>query len=89
MRDTVTQEEIRREEEQMRILKWLADATVWRITIGPITRAEGERIIEAARERVLGMFPDRGHLFDLILRPRFERLLTEHLEEEFWRKIRD
>lgn len=84
----VSQEEIQREEEQMRLLRWLADATVWRITIGPITRDEGERIIEATRERILSMFPDRGHLFDLILRPRFERLLTEHLEEEFWRKIR-
>ena len=88
MRDIVTQEEIQREEEQMRILKWLADATVWRITIGSITRAEGERTIEAARERILNMFPGSAYLFDLILRPRFERLLTEHLEEEFWRKIR-
>jgi len=86
--DTVSTEEIQQEEEQMRLLKWLADATVWRITIGPITRAEGERIIEAARARVLTMFPDSAGLFDLILRPRFERLLTEHLEEEFWRKIR-
>jgi len=86
--DTLRQEEIQREEEQMRLLRWLADATVWRLTIGPITKAEGERIIEAARERTLCMFPDRGHLFDLILRPRFERLLAEHLEDEFWRKIR-
>lgn len=84
----VSQEEIQREEEQMRLLKWLADATVWRITIGPITRAEGQEVIEAARHRVLSLFPDGGHLFDLILRPRFERLLTEHLEEEFWRKLR-
>ncbi|MFQ5988789.1 MAG: hypothetical protein ACE5K9_02625 [Candidatus Methylomirabilales bacterium] len=84
----VNQEEIQREEEQMRLLRWLADATVWRITIGPITRAEGQEVIEAARDRVLNLFPDGGHLFDLILRPRFERLLTEHLEDEFWRKLR-
>ena len=84
----VSQEEIQREEEQMRLLKWLADATVWRITIGPITQAEGQEVIEAARHRVLNLFPDGGYLFDLILRPRFERLLTEHLEEEFWRKLR-
>ncbi len=84
----VSQEEIQREDEQMRLLKWLADATVWRITIGPITQAEGQEVIEAARHRVLNLFPDGGHLFDLILRPRFERLLTEHLEEEFWRKLR-
>ncbi|MBW8058231.1 MAG: hypothetical protein FVQ86_09500 [candidate division NC10 bacterium] len=84
----VSQEALQHEEEQMRLLKWLADATVWRITVGPITRAEGEQIIEATREGVLALFPDKGDLFDLVLRPRFERLLGEHLEEEFWRKLR-
>ncbi|MFQ5916983.1 MAG: hypothetical protein ACE5I0_04140 [Candidatus Binatia bacterium] len=85
----MSQEAVQREEDRMRLLKWLTDATVWRITVGPITRDEGERIIEATRERVLTLFPDKGHLFDLILRPRFVRLLREHLEEEFWRKLRD
>ncbi|MEE9172088.1 MAG: hypothetical protein V3U41_04170 [candidate division NC10 bacterium] len=84
----VSQEALEREEEQMRFLKWLADATVWRITVGPMTRAAGEEIIETTRERVLTQFPDKGDLFDLILRPRFERLLGEHLEEEFWRRLR-
>jgi hypothetical protein len=84
----VSQEALEREEEQMRLLKCLADATVWRLTVGPITRAEGEQVIETARERVLSLFPDKGDLFDLVLRPRFERHLNEHLEEEFWRKLR-
>lgn len=85
----MSQEAVQREQDRMRLLKWLTDATVWRITVGPITRDEGERIIEATRERVLTLFPDKGHLFELILRPRFERLLREHLEEEFWRQLRD
>lgn len=81
-------ERVQREEERMRLLRWLTNAAAWRITVGPITRDEGERIIEAVRKRVLTLFPDKGHVFDLILRPRFERLLNEHLEEEFWRKLR-
>ena len=85
----MTQEAVQREEYSMQLLKWLTDMTVWRITVGPITQDEGERVIEATRERVLTLFPDKGHLFDLILRPRFERLLKEHLDEEFWRKLRD
>ncbi|MFQ5847741.1 MAG: hypothetical protein ACE5IQ_08775 [Candidatus Methylomirabilales bacterium] len=84
----VNQEALQREEDQMRLLKWLADATVWRVTVGPITRTRGEQVIEAARERVLALFPDTGNLFDLVLRPRFERLLGEHLEEEYWRTLR-
>lgn len=84
-----SREELQREEERMRFLKWLVDATVWRITVGPITRGKGEQIIEATRRRVLDLFPDRAYLFDLILRPRFERLLGEHLEEEFWQGLRE
>jgi hypothetical protein len=81
-------EAVQREEAEMRLLTWLTDATVWRITVGPITRAEGEAVIARARERTLALFPDKAHVFDLVLRPRFERLLAEHLDEEFWRKLR-
>jgi hypothetical protein len=84
----VSQEALKREEEQMQLLKWLTDATVWRLTVGPITRKKGEQIIAAAREGVLNLFPDKGELFDLVLRPRFERHLMEHIEEEFWRKLK-
>jgi hypothetical protein len=80
-------EELEREEEQMRLLKWLADATVWRLTVGPITHLQGDEIIRETRKQVVILFPDKGHLFDLILRPRFERVLREHIEEEFWRGL--
>ena len=84
----VDHEAVQREEEQMQLLKWLADATAWRLTVGPMTRAEGARTIATARARVLTLFPDKAHVFDLVLRPRFERLLREHLEEECWRRLR-
>lgn len=83
----VGREAFEREEERMQLLKWLTDATVWRLTVGPITRAEGEEVIEATRKRVLSLFPDKSDLFELVLRPRFERHLIEHIEEEFWRKL--
>ncbi len=83
----VGREAFEREEERMQLLKWLTDATVWRLTVGPITRAEGEEVIEATRKRVLRLFPDKSDLFELVLRPRFERHLIEHIEEEFWRKL--
>jgi hypothetical protein len=82
-----SEEELQREEEQMRFLKWLADTTVWRLTVGPITQAQGEEIIQETRKQVFLFFPDTEDLFDLILRPRFERALREHIEEEFWRKL--
>jgi hypothetical protein len=84
----IDHEAVQHEEEQMRLLKWLADATAWRLTVGPMTRAKGEQTIAAVRERILTLFPDKAYVFDLVLRPRFERLLREHLEEEYWRKLR-
>lgn len=80
-------EELQREEERMRFLKWLTDATVWRLTVCPLTQLQGERIIQETRNRVLALFPGTGDLFDLILRPRFERVLRERIEEEFWRGL--
>ncbi len=79
--------EFHHEEERMRLLKWLADTTVWRLTVGPITQIQGEQIIQDTRKRVVNLFPEKGDLFDLILRPRFERVLREHIEEEFWRGL--
>jgi hypothetical protein len=44
---------------------------------GRLTRAEGEAVVRLAREQVLGLFPGKGDVFDLVLAPRFRRILDE------------
>ena len=42
-----------------------------------LSEQDAERLIAAARRTALSLFPDSAHTFDLILAPRFERILHE------------
>ena len=42
-----------------------------------MTRAEAEDLVAAARRRALELFPDKAATYDLILAPRFARLMDE------------
>jgi hypothetical protein len=44
---------------------------------GRLTRAEAETLIKAARRQALELFPDKESTYELILAPRFARLLDE------------
>jgi hypothetical protein len=44
---------------------------------GRLTRAEGEAVVALAKEQALRLFPDKGGVFDLVLAPRFHRVLDE------------
>jgi hypothetical protein len=53
-------------------LLWQADLTL----------DEAQKLVAAARERALELFPDKGETFDLIYGSRFRRILAEkyHLQ---------
>ncbi len=44
---------------------------------GRLGRAEGEALVAFTREQALSLFPGRGDVFDLVLAPRFRRILDE------------
>jgi hypothetical protein len=44
---------------------------------GRLTRAEGEEVVRITRERALMLFPGKDDVFDLVLAPRFARILEE------------
>ena len=44
---------------------------------GGLTRGEGEALVALAREQVLKLFPGKSDVFDLVLAPRFARILVE------------
>ncbi len=69
--------EIREEERRVRYLQRLVDLTMCLIRQGAFTRREAEKAVAATRRRALELFPDKGPVYDLIYRPRFERLLRE------------
>ena len=67
------QEEARR----LRQLRTVVDLTTSVLQQGRVSRVEGEELVAACRRRVLDLFPDKESTYELILAPRFARLLDE------------
>jgi hypothetical protein len=44
---------------------------------GGLSRAEAVEVVAVAREQALALFPGKGDVFDLVLTPRFARILDE------------
>jgi hypothetical protein len=65
------------EPRRLRLLKMVVDLTTNVLVQGAMTRPEGEALVAATRQRVLELFPDKTATYDLILAPRFARLLDE------------
>jgi hypothetical protein len=74
-----SEEAIRDEERRARRLRLVVDITCSVLMQAQLTRAEAEDIVATARRCALELFPDKEETFDLILAPRFERLMTEFI----------
>ena len=58
-------------------LRRTVDVTCALLRQGRLGPAEGEALVAFAREQALSLFPDGGDVFDLVLAPRFRRILDE------------
>jgi hypothetical protein len=68
---------IAEEQHRLRRLRGLVDFTAHVLAQARLTRAEGRALVTATRRRALELFPDKAGTFDLILAPRFARLIDE------------
>ncbi len=66
-------------EEQRRLdkLRRTVDVTCAVLRQAVLTRREAEHLVAAARRDALELCPDKGDVFDLVIAPRFERILEE------------
>ncbi len=78
-----TPEEIREENQRMRILRVIVDLTTVILMQGNVSRQEALDLIQATKQKILQLFPDKQATYDLIYKPRFERLLRQFV----WREI--
>jgi len=69
--------ELAEEERRARQLRMIVDLTSSVIIQGGISRGEAEALVAATRRRALELFPGKEDTFDLILAPRFARLIRE------------
>jgi len=76
-------EQVREEQIRMFRLRLRADLTAYRLGHTPLTREEAFALIERTRAEILELFPEKGEVFDLVLRPRFLRVLNERALAEW------
>jgi hypothetical protein len=75
------EELLRDEAHRLRRLRLLVDVTAQMLAEDNLlTFCEGLRLIEAARTAALRLFPDKQETFDLIIRPRLERIVSERFQ---------
>jgi hypothetical protein len=65
------------EQRRLRELRAVVDLAAAVIAQGALTRSEGWELVAATRRRAVSLFPDKAGTFDLILAPRFRRLVEE------------
>ena len=75
---SATPEEIAAEARQVRRLQLMMDLVMSVISQNPAMPVEeASELVASARRAALAMFPGKELAYDLIYRPRFQRLMTE------------
>ena len=74
-----TPAEVLEEEKRARRLRLVVDITCNVLMQAKLTRAEAEDVVATAKRCALELFPGKEETFDLILAPRFQRLMDEFI----------
>jgi hypothetical protein len=65
------------EQRRVRELRTTVDLTCAVLRQGKLAPDEAEELVAATKRRALELFPDKEGVFDLVLAPRFRRILEE------------
>lgn len=75
------EDELREENRRIRHMRILVDLTAQILAEDPgLKLCEALRLVEAARSAVVRMFPGKEDTFDLVIRPRLERIIMERFQ---------
>jgi hypothetical protein len=80
--ETDRSEAIAEEARRLRQLRMVVDLTCNVIMQGHLPRAEAEELVAIARRRALALFPEKEAVYELVLAPRFARLVREFARPE-------
>ena len=70
-------EALREENKRIRYLRYLVSLTSADLLQGDNTLEEARAIVERTRHAALALFPGKEEAFELIYRPRFDRIIRE------------
>ena len=83
MEQTLSEEQLN-ENEKIKWLRWIVDLNIARLYQERILDLDaGRSLVRAVRKQVLDVFPDKSSTFDLVLLPRFNRVLFERWGKGF------
>jgi hypothetical protein len=72
-----TQDAIAEEQRRLDRLRRRTDLTCALLRQAQVSRPEAQALVAQARAEALALFPDKAQVFDLVLAPRFQRILDE------------
>jgi len=75
-----TPEEIEEERQKLRYLRVIVDLTTQLLYQANMSAAEMLELVEATKRQILRLFPDKEETYNLIYKPRFERIIRERLK---------
>ncbi len=77
-----TREEIEDEQRRARRVRLIVDFTCAMIAQGRLPRRDAEQLVDAARGRILDLFPGRDETYEIVCAPRFRRVVEEFARPE-------
>jgi hypothetical protein len=69
--------ELRDEEKRLRRLRLVVDLAQAVLMQADLTLREAFDIMDDAKKAALALFPDKGHVYDLVCAPRLKRIVRE------------
>jgi hypothetical protein len=69
--------EIREENRKIRYLRFLADFSILSILQDDLLLQEAQELVEDVKRAACSLFPGKEETFELIYRPRFNRVIEE------------
>jgi hypothetical protein len=71
------EKEIREENRKIRFLRYLVDFSILSIQQEDLTLVEVLKVVEDVKQAACNLFPGKEETFELIYRPRFNRVIQE------------
>jgi hypothetical protein len=73
--------EVREENRRIRFLRFLVDLSILSIQQNDLSFEEALKLVEDAKQAACNLFPGKEEVFELIYRPRFQRVIRERFGE--------
>jgi hypothetical protein len=75
MKTGIQETEVREENRKVRYLRFLVDFSILSIQQDDLLLEEAQELVEDVKRAACGLFPGKEETFELIYRPRFNRVI--------------